>query len=328
MEPTKVDHHEDRNDAVAALIGRAGPRAQPAAPLEDSVRAAVYEEWQRSLRSKRQQRVIGGLLAAAVIIICVGIGWRVSVQRPISVPVAVASVVYAHGAVHVSSKQSASSNAQAALYVGDDISTDTDAGARLLLSNQASLRLAGNSHLRWRTSNDIELLDGAVYVDSGPQHARFVVRTRYGEVTHLGTRYQVKLSADALGIAVRDGVVNLQTDKVKASATTQQKLKVDNNGQIAIANVSSYGEEWAWIDSLAPSFDIDNRSVDEFLHWAAHETGHTLEYVDDASRVAATRTVLHGSVGVLAPARAIAAVLPTTDFNARFADGHLLVSKH
>jgi hypothetical protein len=327
MEPTKADNNEDRDDALAALIGQAGPRAHPSAALEESVRAAVYEDWQRSLRSKRQQRVVVGLLAAAVVIICVGIGWRVVVPGPESTPILVASVAYAHGAVHVSSKQ-ASSSAQAALYVGDDISTDNDAGARLLLSNQASLRLASNSHLRWRTNNDIELLDGAVYVDSGPQHARFVVRTRYGEVTHLGTRYQVKLSADALGIAVREGVVNLQTAKAKASVTTQQEMKLDNNGQIAIANVSSYGEEWAWIDSLAPSFDIDNRSVDEFLRWAAQETGHTLDYVDDATRVAATRTVLHGSVGVLSPTRAIAAVLPTTDFNARFADGRLLVSKH
>jgi hypothetical protein len=64
--------------------------------------------------------------------------------------------------------------------------------------------------------------------------------------------------------------------------------------------------------AVVPQFDIADRSLDAFLHWAARETGRKLTYVDTAAQTAAERVKLRGSIAGLSPDVALAAVLSTT----------------
>ena len=69
-----------------------------------------------------------------------------------------------------------------------------------------------------------------------------------------------------------------------------------------------YGESWRWVESVAPEFTIDGRTLDEFLAWAGRETGRKIVYTSADAAREAEQTRLKGSVAGLAPEAAVAAV--------------------
>ncbi len=64
-----------------------------------------------------------------------------------------------------------------------------------------------------------------------------------------------------------------------------------------------YDGQWAWVASVTPPFEIEGRSVAEFLAWAARETGREVAYTTPAAAQRAQGIVLRGSVSGLAPNR-------------------------
>lgn len=316
------------DDPLAKLIAQAGPRTQAPAEMEADVRAAVYEAWQQGLRREHRRRWIGWLSAAALAAIAVGVGLRMTLFAPSPVPALIASLAHAEGEVRVNRQIENDQLLQTPLYSGDEVLTGADGGARLDLSNAASIRLASQTRVHWLAANELELLDGAIYVDSGPQHAALSIKTNHGVVSHLGTRYQVRIDAQTLSVGVRDGAVEVSTPQGKAGAQTRQQLKIDAQGRITRSPLAPYGDDWAWVDALAPRFAIDNRSVAEFLEWAAGETGHQLEYRGAEIQAAAAQTRLSGDSKSFTPAQALAAVLPTTDFTVRYESDRMIVERH
>jgi hypothetical protein len=63
---------------------------------------------------------------------------------------------------------------------------------------------------------------------------------------------------------------------------------------------------------VAPTFNIEGRTLAEFLRWASRETGLDLLYVSDVAEREAVGTVLRGSIEGLRPDESIAAVVSTT----------------
>ncbi|HYM33872.1 MAG TPA: hypothetical protein VET48_00680, partial [Steroidobacteraceae bacterium] len=145
-------------------------------------------------------------------------------------------------------------------------------------------------------------------------------------ISHLGTRYRVRLGADALSVGVRDGKVGVTNSHGQMQAETGRELKIDNMGRVSEQEVAPFGMDWSWADALAPRFDIEGRSVKEFLAWAATETGRSVQYASTKVESAAVNTVLHGSSNSFAPTEAVAAILPTTDFVASFEGERLVIS--
>ena len=66
------------------------------------------------------------------------------------------------------------------------------------------------------------------------------------------------------------------------------------------------------LSHFRPPFSIEGRSVDEFLGWAARETGRQVVYASPDIEQQARRVTLSGTVEGLAPDQALAAVLATT----------------
>jgi len=313
---------KDRNDLIAALIRRAGPRSQPSAALESQVRAAAFTEWQQLLRRERLRHAAGWLAAAAVAALAMTIGWNI--LAPTAPAPTIATIEFNQGDVRVNAATVGKQAAEIPLHSGDDVGTKSSGGARLAFGNGASLRLAANTRLHWRDAQNLELLSGSIYVDSGTQQAPLRITTKLGIVSHLGTRYRVRLSGDALNLGVRDGRVEVTGKEGKAIADAGQEFKLEKDGRVTRNPLTPFGDDWAWVDTLAPRFEIENRSLADFLTWASRETGRTLEYANAETEAAAARTTLHGSSASLTPREALGAIVPTTDFVAR-ADGRRIV---
>jgi hypothetical protein len=88
--------------------------------------------------------------------------------------------------------------------------------------------------------------------------------------------------------------------------------------------ISAQDPDWAWAEAAAPTFEIHDRTLAEFLEWAARETGRQVAYASREAQRAAQTLKLRGSVAGLDPETALTAVLSTTEF-ARYEAGKELI---
>jgi hypothetical protein len=168
--------------------------------------------------------------------------------------------------------------------------------ASLRMSDGAVVRLDAGSALRLASAAAVDLLDGALYADTGAHEApgragaALEVRTDLGTVRDVGTRFMVRLDGSdgrALRVLVREGAVEIDHESGSDVAQTGEEIVVRGDGSLARSPVAAWGEEWDWILAAATPFDLEGRSVAEVLAWVSRETGWTVRYEDDALAAAA-----------------------------------------
>jgi ferric-dicitrate binding protein FerR (iron transport regulator) len=303
---------------LGRLLGEAGARASAPADVRDSVRAAVHAEWQTVVASRkpRQRRWLpaaGAAIAATAVL-----GISLLLLRPEVAPATVASVVRTVGTVELRAPGDAAwqmLNTEATLLAGSELRTPRDGRVALALASGLSLRLDGGSRLALSDAAHATLASGAVYVDSGHQPADrtapLEIDTGHGRVAHLGTQYEARLAADALVVSVREGRVSVATGARVIEGSAGERLTIGPGG-VQRTSIATQAEDWQWAGAIAPGFEIEGRSLEAFLVWAARETGRTLEFADEAARTAASELTLHGSIDGLDPQQALETVLATT----------------
>jgi hypothetical protein len=91
--------------------------------------------------------------------------------------------------------------------------------------------------------------------------------------------------------------------------------------------VATYGQDWEWMSSVAPSIDIEGRPLHEYLTRVAREEGWTLRYENASIANAAARILLHGTMKGLKTEEALGVALATSGLQYRLEQGELLVFK-
>lgn len=322
----------ERGDSLGRLIARAGRRAEPPELMEAQVRAAVRAEWQRVTDRRRKRNYM--IVAAAAVVAFAAVGLSSLLQLPRSAaPDPIGRIVRANGDVRFVATDGHVVRIGAApftqmIHAGDTVVTGTG-GINLAIEGGLSVRLAPATRLEWLEEHRARLLAGAVYVDSPPLNdaAYIAIETDFGRVTHFGTQYLVSLSPARLTVRVREGVVAINAGAVRELANAAEELTVDNSGQVHRARIDPYGPDWGWVEALAGEFDVTNRSVLQFLEWAARETGRPLEFADETLRLEARNAMLKGSTRGLTVTQAIDAVMSTTNLAADATDGHIRVTR-
>ena len=321
---------ERDEEAMARLLRLAGPRAEIPTDAESRVYARVLKEWQASTGAPDDTRVYDRVhrtwkrdaalaaarrwimpmaLAASAALIAIFI----SQPEPVP-PVAVGTV-----AKVVSPAAGGSAFALGdEIYAGMTIETGEGQGLSFLLARNESLRLDENSAIRVDTGDQFTLLRGRVYADTG----EFVYRdgglridSMFGAVTDIGTQFAVSIQNDLLDVAVREGRVDVRHDTHKYIAMSGERIRLLEQGEVDVAPLALTDEYWNWTTQLAPAFDIEGKSLMDFLKWAARESGRILYFEDSELRMAAMRTDLHGSISDFPPLEAIESVLATTAFS-------------
>lgn len=309
---------DDREDAdLRALLRSAGARPTPPAGMTDEVRAAVATEWRAVVASRRpQRRTVPWLVAASAAALAIG-AWF-ALTQPAAPGAVVATVARLGGPAevrHASSSTWQALAAEAKLRAGDRVRTQATGGLALRRTDGLELRLDVDTALALADADRGLLETGRIYVDSGRGDARaddFVLETRYGSVRHLGTQYAVGLAPSTMAVAVREGSVAIDHRGSDTLANAGEAITVSADGRVERASLAPHDAAWRWAEATAPAFAIDGRTLDEFLEWAARETGRRLVYASAAVAREARQTVLQGSVDGLAPDQAIDAVLMTT----------------
>ena len=331
---------EDNNESLAKLMKLAGERPEisltvesrvyhqvqkewrnaTAEPNGDRVYAKVHKSWRRdSLRSLVLRWVVPMGVAATAIIA------TFMVSEPQLIPVqAVASVAHVVGDGPLSSKYSEG----ASVHLGEVINTGPEEGLSLLLARSESLRIDANTQIRVDAADRFTLLAGRVYVDTGQfvyRNGGLKIDTDFGLVTDVGTQFSVAATDTGLDVAVREGRVDVRDESVTYAARMGERLKLVPGQAAELAELNPHDDYWNWINELTPTYDMTNKSLLDFLKWAARETGRELRFETNASRMFAMRTDIHGSVDGLTPEEALEAILLTTTVRYRIEDAQIII---
>ena len=191
-----------------------------------------------------------------------------------------------------------------------------------------SLRLDTGTAVIVVSTRVIELQRGAVYVDSTllGSHAdgSVEIRTPLGTVRDLGTQFEVRSSAAALRVRVREGTVVVQVPDAAADVGVGQELERGANGELPRRAMSDV-RALEWTTSITPLLDIHGRPLQQFLEWHARERGLRLQFLSPEAARAAGVITLSGSVDGMTLDEALAAVLSTSRLSASVARGVLRV---
>jgi ferric-dicitrate binding protein FerR (iron transport regulator) len=307
----------DRDEQdLARLIAAVGLRSQPSARAASDVRAAVAAEWRNVVAARQQQRRRSTWAAAAGIAALAVTAW---LARPLYLPVTgpVATLARVVGDVQLDAGDGRWQSLAAGSVVepGAVIRTSGDSRAAIELASGVAMRLDNGTQVAFNDVEEASLAKGAVYVDAGPgtgaAAARFVLETPAGDVQHLGTQYEARVDDGVLRVGVREGRVQVSGGHGAVVGSAGELLTV-SKGDVTRSALAPNASSWDWVADVTPPFSIEGRTVDEFLTWAARETGRTVVYAStDVARQARSVT-LNGTVEGLPPDQAVAAVLSTT----------------
>ncbi len=316
------------DDFVGRLVRVADPGPELPAGGTAAVKAAIRPEWHRQVARRRRSRQLAwtaGLAAAACLVLAVAAVLR---PRPATTPVAVAVVGRIVGAVEVITADGQVRPVSApgqSVVAGTELRTDDTSRVAVVLAGGQCLRLDRATSLRLASATEVELVAGAVYVDSGAAGAGgLAVSTALGVATDIGTQFEVRSSGSSLALRVREGSVRLDQAGDVLDVPSGFEATVTGEGATSTRVIAPHDPVWSWVQEVAPSFAIDGQTAASFLAWIGRETGLRISCTDAAEAIAA-QSRLRGTTDGLTPLEAVAMVLPSCGLAARVEGSDLVV---
>ena len=342
---TNQDHPEDRDDeTIERLLRLAGPRAPIPEDIAERVYDRVHQEWQAASQQPDGARVyqfvrrewekdtakrrylrwaLPAALAASVVL-----ALTMVLQPPAPAPgkTAIGTVAKVVG----DSRGAALPAIGQTIYAGDVLATGAGQKLSVLVNDVESLRIDENTTLTFVAKDEFRLESGRMYADTGDFMYRdrgLMIHTALGSVTDVGTQFAVEVAAERLDVAVREGRVDVSHGTSALVAVAGERLRLVRGDEPRVDTVEPFDPFWGWTAALAPGFDIENKSLLDFLRWAARETGRELVFEDNELRMSAMRTDLHGSVQDFEPLEAVESVLATTKFHYRIQADRIVIER-
>lgn len=343
----KTRQGEDVNrddETMAKLLRLAGPRSPIPEDVESRVYDRVHDEWRASSEQPESTRVYAQVhrqwkkskprlgiwrwampfAVAATVIMAIAVVMQPPPPVPTYVPVGSIARVVSDDSVGMLPAVGD------LIYPGERLTTGPGQRMSLLLSNAESLRLDEKTTLVVHSKDEFRLVRGRVYADTGDfmyRNRGLVIDTSMGSVTDVGTQFSVGAADDVIDVAVREGRVDVNRDSEQHIAVAGERLQIHRNDGATVDALATHDPFWDWATSLAPEFDIENKSLLDFLRWAARETGRELVFDSNELRMSAMRTDLHGSVSDFEPLEAVQSVLATTKLKYRIEAGKIVIEQ-
>lgn len=333
MTDENIRQEQERSDGLARLLRAAGRRPEPPRDAYEETLALVTATWQAKLHRRRLRiRFVAGTLAAGLACAAALLALLVPEPATIARPDRLLGTV--EWQAEAGSDWSALPDSDTtALGRGSRLRTATGSYAGLRLAGDRSLRLARNTEVRLTAMDEIELISGTLYVDSGrpPAEPRppLAIVTPAGRAIELGTQFEVSYRPGGnYRLRVREGLVRLVAPVRVIDGAAGSELRIDVDGRVAEASVDPASDVWDWVLAVAPIPVVDGRPVTVLLDWVSRETGRALRYAPPELREHAKHTTLHGHIGGLSPLAALDVLLATTDLAyAILEDGTIEVRK-
>jgi ferric-dicitrate binding protein FerR (iron transport regulator) len=272
--------------------------------------------------------VFQGLLAAGLLLVLgAGLLWWLSTGLPHSLPpegdIARVEVLTGRG-------ECGGLSTGDVLREGALLRTCTDSGMALRLAVGASLRVDARTSVRFLSSDRLELVSGTIYLDCQPEEVSSPIEvvTPFGSLYDLGTQYLITVDESRMALRVREGSVELRSEGAVHRAAAGSALVALRDGTVQrVEAISPTGPSWDWVLPLAPGFELDGRSLADFLQWVHRETGYQVLFLEPDLATAAEGILLRGHIDGLSPGQALEAVLPTTGLRHEISGSELRICR-
>ena len=315
------------------LIKLAGERDMPSAEGMERARLAAHESWTRMLKAREPApqnsrfKLLGFALAAGI----AAVGVMLWTQRPLpATPQLVAHVATLAGDARLEEAGAEiAARVLLPIHTGSTLATG-DGRVALTFGDALSLRVDRQTRLRFDSRDQVTLLSGALYVDSGGINAVPALRidTPAGAVRHVGTQYQVHVAGNVTLVRVREGRVLLtRASGEPTDIASGDELQVSGADVRWRHGLPAFGDDWEWSAGIAPALEIENRPLTEFITWVSREHGWQVRFVDVALQSRAADIRLHGSLDPLDSAAMLERVSLVTGVPLNARDGVLWVGK-
>jgi hypothetical protein len=324
------------DDDLVELIRAAGPREDLPESELGRIQAVARSEWEKAVRTSRRRRgrvAIVRLSLAATLAITLALALVLRDGRTSPFPTRVASVEFATGTVLDRTVDGGSGLIVTGDALDGGVAIETgheSARLALRLTNGISLRFDESTSATLISASAIRLDRGALYVDTGSAAGRaesIEVRTVNGVARDIGTQFEVRVHEDTKTtvVRVREGRVVIRSNGSHREVSGGTELVIEREGRFSVHAVTGWGEEWAWILSAAPPFDIEGHTLAECLDWVRRETGWTIRFESPEIRMRAEEIVLHGTLAGARPDEAPYALLAGSGLSGVLVDGTLTI---
>lgn len=315
-------------DNIGQLIKLAGARETVSAERFERVRQNVHTHWQQAVveqrPSKRPSR-FSFIAVAASLILVAGATFFLLNRGYAPAVTTLASVERVLGDVKIRDERA---HMDSAISAGTRVLTGVSGRIALRMAGGQSLRIDTSSDVIVHSPNHVTLKSGAIYIDTAFSSADdpILVETPLGSALDIGTQFQVRVSGMLLVVAVRQGLVEVsQPGQQSLSVNKGYFLELAANGESGQHPLQPDNEKWAWIETVAPEFDIEGASLARYLQWYASERGVELVWADPASESMAATAVLAGSIEGASLDEGLALVKQVAPFEHRLANGRLWI---
>ncbi len=311
--------HRDNDDALGRLIRQAGRRQTPPEAVYRDVLDAASGAWREKVSSRRRRRAAFAVAATILLgLATVGLIQRFPGSAPAPVPVA--KVDHGFGPVVVKNpldeRWQTLAGSGFELVEGARVRIGDAGGLNLRLSGNGSLRIAEQTEISLASARDIYLDRGAVYLDTERNRGRdpIQIHTALGSLQHVGTQFEARYTVNELRLRVREGSVLLHRGEDVMTVESGHQVTVNFEGEAETTRISSFGDQWAWVEALATMPDTNEQPLSAFLEWFSRETGRNIHFANSGLKTRAYTTILHGRTERLVPMEALGVMLQTTDF--------------
>jgi len=336
MNERNKNQTQSADEIFSSLLGQASPRQKAPEAEEREIRRAVHREWRSVTGKRRARHRLISLAVAAVLVLAVTTLINVSRLAETSMEFQqLAKIERRSGEIIV---LDAATDTWRQLALGEDAisagqTIETGSGARMAVSWNAGglLRVDENTRVALTANDQVQLVSGRLHYDSQSLYSNqqplinLLIETPYGTVRHMGTQFMTDLTDGALSVSVREGEVAISGDGMETLALAGEQVIISESGIEVRQTISPYADEWKWAQEIAPPYELDGRSMDEFLQWISRESGYHIEYESESARSLAEETILHGKID-LPPMQALEVMLRTSDLVYELHGGVILVS--
>ena len=324
------------NEDAAERALREGLRTPTLSPeAMQRIRAATQQEWRAVTDAPEQvrspkRRWLSLAAAASVALLAGVVGWNAFMGNAANDGAVVGQLARSEAPGIVEPRLLGSDavlSEGAPLRPGQTL--DVRGDSLIDLTGGGNLRVARASAFKVLAANAVKLERGELYVDIPPGSRgsdRFMVVTPAGEFRHVGTQFAVAIVNGMTRLRVREGSVVWHATEGDSTVNAGTEVVIDRNRTVTRRPIATTGREWAWAESMAPEFEIENRPLQEFLVWFSRETGRKLELADDAARKQTATILMHGNVHGLTAMEALTAVMAATTLRFELPEGVIRVS--
>lgn len=305
----------EEQDHLEALFRDVEPRPQPGEEVTDRAWTAVEAQWSELQKSKRSSTVWNSLaLAATFLIGVIGLTlWQGSSE------VEIIQVRLAQGVVQIGEgveQQTIHHPGLLTLQLGTAIASS--GVSRWSLADGTDIRLADATTLRWLGSNEVSLLEGDIFISTEGADS-FVVQTKFGRVSDVGTQFIVSADATGLEVAVREGLVKVASPTIEHLSAPlkpgEASIITVQNSHVVETSAHPADSRWSWVHEAPAGYSSNNPL--ELLKQIARDLGKRLEFSSPGVRASLANETVVGDFKGMTPSQALTILSQTSGFDWR-----------